>query len=785
MFGGITVWDNHSSEKLISKKHISLKKIFMFWQLTLSYALLMIVPFVMGIVIISFTHNNLLNQSKNMNIFQLENTMRTIESSLSLIDDLSSTLSSDTKLIQFLNTSQPDKGKLTYSLFKTKNSLLPLKDSNKLIEGYFIYSLVNNTVVSPDQGFANLEIYYDKYLRYSDLNYEEFKRLLSEKYNKELLSPKPFLYGYSTSDCYTILYINTLYNTIGKAVGQIVIRINAEKVKDLMSPAISASSGSMYIFEKDGTILLSYPEADKPLDIFQYDFSKVSDSFEWEVNNTRMFVSYHVSDKTGWIYLITVPLNDLLNRTKNIMNTIILNLIIFYGIIIVISYFSIKYNRHPLVNMVKILPTKMVSPEKVMKSGISHISTVVTEIVSDIEHLEERVKEQKNLLQNIILFGLESGEIKNEAVLNQLASNLNISFDGKYLRGAYILIRDSEKSHGFNMPPTYNQEIQDFLSSDSRHFPIVSSKETNLFAMLYQQSLKEDKQVYLSIFRNIYHTLSNKFGLESVIYLGHPCEDVMNVHESFEAAKRLINLNVDTSSNHKFLMECQTSDNGNDYYVYSIRDEQKLMNLILTYDEKGIHCLLIDIFRKNFIERSLTNFMRRILFARILGTILSFTELVSLAPELKNSLADIEPRLFFELIEKQCIQICNSLREKNEENNKRTLEQILEYINENICNYELSLNMIAMKFNMSESYLSMCIKEYTGQNFTAYVEELRMKKANSLLDMGKHTIAEIAEKVGYSNPHSFRRAYKRLYGFSPSEYKKWKCKSMHGSTSIS
>ena len=196
--------------------------------------------------------------------------------------------------------------------------------------------------------------------------------------------------------------VNSLYNTIGKTVGQLVTRINADKVKDLMSPAISESSGTMYIFEKDGTVLLAYPETDElqnmiQYDFLKYDFSKHSECFEWDINNTKVFISYRVSDKTGWVYLISVPLNDLLNQTKNIMNTIVLNLIIFYSIIVTIAYFSIKYNRHPLVNIVKTLPTKMVSPEKVMRKGISHISTVVTEIVSDIEQLEERVKEQRNL----------------------------------------------------------------------------------------------------------------------------------------------------------------------------------------------------------------------------------------------------------------------------------------------------------------------------------------------------------------------------------------------------
>jgi AraC-like DNA-binding protein len=72
---------------------------------------------------------------------------------------------------------------------------------------------------------------------------------------------------------------------------------------------------------------------------------------------------------------------------------------------------------------------------------------------------------------------------------------------------------------------------------------------------------------------------------------------------------------------------------------------------------------------------------------------------------------------------------------------------------------------------MSESYLSVCFKDFTGQNFTNYVEELRMNKANQFLALGNNTVAEIAEKVGYSNPHSFRRAYKRVFGCNPSQYR--------------
>ena len=199
--------------------------------------------------------------------------------------------------------------------------------------------------------------------------------------------------------------------------------------------------------------------------------------------------------------------------------------------------------------------------------------------------------------------------------------------------------------------------------------------------------------------------------------------------------------------------------------------EQKLNNLISCYDIENIHQLLADIYKKNFEQHYLTGLMRKILYSKILGTLIGFAGTVPLSNELKGSLSGMEPLHFFKLIEIHCKQICELLQQKNEKNNMQSLEEIRKYINRNYCNCDLSLSYIALKFDLSESNLSIRIKEHLGQTFTAYVEELRLKKANMLLIDGQLSIAEIAEQVGYLSPHSFRRAYKRYYGTCPSQFK--------------
>ncbi|MBQ6876616.1 MAG: helix-turn-helix transcriptional regulator, partial [Lachnospiraceae bacterium] len=58
-----------------------------------------------------------------------------------------------------------------------------------------------------------------------------------------------------------------------------------------------------------------------------------------------------------------------------------------------------------------------------------------------------------------------------------------------------------------------------------------------------------------------------------------------------------------------------------------------------------------------------------------------------------------------------------------------------------------------------------------GKTFSAYVESLRMQRAQQLLRETSDTVQEIAEAVGYINANSFYKAYKRCFGEPPLSYR--------------
>ncbi|RXM58320.1 response regulator transcription factor [Clostridium tetani] len=107
------------------------------------------------------------------------------------------------------------------------------------------------------------------------------------------------------------------------------------------------------------------------------------------------------------------------------------------------------------------------------------------------------------------------------------------------------------------------------------------------------------------------------------------------------------------------------------------------------------------------------------------------------------------------------------------ENCKDVGNLALSYIKENFSNNEISLNLVAQQFYISQSYLTRVIKQKTGVSFTDYLNKLRINMAKKLLtdNNNNYTINDISSMVGYSSQHYFSRAFKNYMEISPKNYR--------------
>ncbi|WP_306350683.1 helix-turn-helix domain-containing protein [Flavobacterium sp. '19STA2R22 D10 B1'] len=82
-----------------------------------------------------------------------------------------------------------------------------------------------------------------------------------------------------------------------------------------------------------------------------------------------------------------------------------------------------------------------------------------------------------------------------------------------------------------------------------------------------------------------------------------------------------------------------------------------------------------------------------------------------------------------------------------------------------------NVNFYARKLNISENYLNKCIKEVSNKPPKQWINEISILHSQILLQDNSRDIAGIAFELNYQSPSYFTRLFKKLTGYSPTDYR--------------
>lgn len=123
-------------------------------------------------------------------------------------------------------------------------------------------------------------------------------------------------------------------------------------------------------------------------------------------------------------------------------------------------------------------------------------------------------------------------------------------------------------------------------------------------------------------------------------------------------------------------------------------------------------------------------------------------------------------------------KLCDYMIESSAAREEKVQNNSLVYIR-NVISYirlkyaePIKIDNIALSLGLNRSYLTRLFKEATGYSLQEYLLTYRMKMAVKLMEDESLSINQLAENVGYSDPFTFSKAFKRHFGKSPSEYRK-------------
>lgn len=153
-------------------------------------------------------------------------------------------------------------------------------------------------------------------------------------------------------------------------------------------------------------------------------------------------------------------------------------------------------------------------------------------------------------------------------------------------------------------------------------------------------------------------------------------------------------------------------------------------------------------------------------------------KLLQIYLSLQNEPTDINNELLSKYLECLLLELQSSSRqskprihtERKENQQLQLFEKVNGYILRYLNNPELSVKAVADQHYVSVSFLHSLFDTMVKQSPGEYIRFVRLDRAKKLLSHNNITIAEIAEKCGFSSPSVFSRCFHRETKLTPKQY---------------
>jgi len=109
------------------------------------------------------------------------------------------------------------------------------------------------------------------------------------------------------------------------------------------------------------------------------------------------------------------------------------------------------------------------------------------------------------------------------------------------------------------------------------------------------------------------------------------------------------------------------------------------------------------------------------------------------------------------------------MRNDTEEIYRQKVNRVIDYISANL-HQPLALDTLADQIYVSQRQLLRIMRSALNEPLYAYIARQRVERAVMYMQSEKTSLTKLAEMVGYDNPQSFSKAFKKQFGTPPKAY---------------
>lgn len=485
------------------------------------------------------------------------------------------------------------------------------------------------------------------------------------------------------------------------------------------------------------------------------------ESFDCSMENGKkaLVISYATSNKlVGYTYFTAIPYSYI-NKIQ------LPNLLLSFGIggafFLIALYFAVKGGGAIL------MPYR-----KLLKGGEGD---VLKRAESEIESLIQKDEEMKVVLpfvrERYLINFLNSDDYYLKDEVREALENM-LSFPNDYFAVVAFLMQSTDRMHQNYTEEEYINIYTGFygvvgeIFAEKFETQVLPAEKEMLYIILNAEQPHEKSEVeeivddILKMLKSDMDCIDLFFGIGSFY---ESIDGLKKAHrEAMDNLKLAPKPKIQFALYEKFNNNQTNLSSRNEAYLFNMMMDGKLDEALGKLEELKEKAKDVD-------EKS-----RKQFYLQILNVVLRAMNMkgISMGGKMDYEIyGEASAKSSDEIYRKICVFIEHFPERNEKQATKNKKEQIMQFIDENYQDSNLSREMIAERFHIQPNYLSILIKNKIGITFKDYVTNLRILHAKKLLLQKEKSIQEIYEESGFASKQTFYRTFKNEVGLTPDEFR--------------
>ncbi len=664
---------------------------------------------------------------------------------------------------------------------RVKSEIKGLKESETSVESVYFCSLKSGTVIS-ERGIYPIDSFYDT----------EWMNATDQLLSRREIWTTPREIGEADAPgerkrVVSLLRTYPLITTPEKLDGYVVINIYGDLLNQIVMSSLKGTESSFLILNRQSEVLFksqnyfSYAEQD----VIAAIESKGEGATFVDNGGQEMMIQSMDAGMADWTIVSVAPYTDLtgrvdMYRTYNIFIGLAVSLFMILAIL-----FSSKWMYAPIEQFLQLIMKNSENRENAKPYDFDELGNMFLYMLEQQKDMRKQINSSIPYIKYRIMTQILTKQITD---YSQLDPQMGMIKCRLYPANYIVLLTDldnkdildvtvSEEESDVYLASLYNK-AEELSNQECQGFCVQLPDQMCLTLLSFEEdNLKSNSLKALNIAESLGGFMDKYYGITVTTAIGDYYTSFAKIADSYQDALRLIKYKPIMGNNS--IITTDDVQMKSEVNMQRVNGEmEKLLRAFESMNKRQTFALLDSAFKAMKEERFPSDAMIEagMQIVRSCMIIYSGQELelndgayqsiylslnqLDTAEEMKDFISHLLDEMLEELL--------NRSRDKNSD---ELIAKVVDYVDRSYAEYNMSLNLLADKFGLSIPYLSKIFKAYTQKTFTDYLIEIRIKKAAELLVTTSKKVGEISEMVGYPNPSSFIRIFKKYYFMTPIDYR--------------